>query len=72
MQRIGLQLRATLENITRLRAEGEDFRWYLKVRAAGAGIAAFSLKTAGRGAARQGTGTEGLPLCVSHLSPLAR
>lgn len=32
MQRIGLQLRATLENITRLRAEGEDFRWYLKVR----------------------------------------
>uniref|UniRef100_A0A8D0F6H8 CXXC motif containing zinc binding protein n=1 Tax=Strix occidentalis caurina TaxID=311401 RepID=A0A8D0F6H8_STROC len=32
MGRIGLQLRATLENITRLRAEGEDFRWYLKVR----------------------------------------
>ncbi|NXK98600.1 CA123 protein, partial [Formicarius rufipectus] len=32
LQRIGLQLRATLENITRLRAEGQDFRWYLKVR----------------------------------------
>ncbi|XP_025942484.1 UPF0587 protein C1orf123 homolog isoform X3 [Apteryx rowi] len=30
MGRVGLQLRATLENITRLRAEGEDFRWYLK------------------------------------------
>ncbi|XP_009285657.1 PREDICTED: UPF0587 protein C1orf123 homolog isoform X1 [Aptenodytes forsteri] len=32
MGRIGLQLRATLENITRLRAEGEDFRWYLKLK----------------------------------------
>ena len=50
MQRIGLQLRATLENITRLRAEGEDFRWYLKVRRAGA--AAAGSWGAGKGRAR--------------------
>lgn len=31
MQKIGLQLKATLENITNLRPVGEDFRWYLKV-----------------------------------------
>uniref|UniRef100_A0A8C2TLU6 CXXC motif containing zinc binding protein n=1 Tax=Coturnix japonica TaxID=93934 RepID=A0A8C2TLU6_COTJA len=37
MQRIGLQLRATLENITRLRAEGEDFRWYLKLKCGNCG-----------------------------------
>ncbi|NWI58270.1 CA123 protein, partial [Calyptomena viridis] len=37
LQRIGLQLRATLENITRLRAEGQDFRWYLKVRSGAGG-----------------------------------
>ncbi|KAF4797203.1 hypothetical protein TURU_077184 [Turdus rufiventris] len=36
-QRIGLQLRATLENITRLRAEGEDFRWYLKLKCGNCG-----------------------------------
>ncbi|CAN0272513.1 unnamed protein product [Bubo scandiacus] len=35
--RIGLQLRATLENITRLRAEGEDFRWYLKLKCGNCG-----------------------------------
>ncbi|KFV74519.1 UPF0587 protein C1orf123, partial [Dryobates pubescens] len=37
LQRIGLQLRATLENITRLRAEGEDFRWYLKLKCGNCG-----------------------------------
>ncbi|XP_064575463.1 CXXC motif containing zinc binding protein isoform X3 [Zonotrichia leucophrys gambelii] len=37
MGRIGLQLRATLENITRLRAEGEDFRWYLKLKCGNCG-----------------------------------
>ena len=31
LQRIGLQLKATLENITCLRPWEEDFRWYLKV-----------------------------------------
>lgn len=28
--RIGLQIKANLENVTNLRAEGADFRWYLK------------------------------------------
>uniref|UniRef100_A0A8B9NYG9 CXXC motif containing zinc binding protein n=6 Tax=Aves TaxID=8782 RepID=A0A8B9NYG9_APTOW len=37
LQRVGLQLRATLENITRLRAEGEDFRWYLKLKCGNCG-----------------------------------
>ncbi|KFO96441.1 UPF0587 protein C1orf123, partial [Calypte anna] len=37
LQKIGLQLRATLENITRLRAEGEDFRWYLKLKCGNCG-----------------------------------
>ncbi|XP_058698700.1 CXXC motif containing zinc binding protein isoform X3 [Poecile atricapillus] len=37
MGRIGLQLRATLENITRLRAEGQDFRWYLKLKCGNCG-----------------------------------
>merc|ERR1712193_586916 len=32
MVKIELQLKATLENVTSLRAEGEDFRWYLKVK----------------------------------------
>ncbi|TRZ20080.1 hypothetical protein HGM15179_007061 [Zosterops borbonicus] len=36
-RRIGLQLRATLENITRLRAEGQDFRWYLKLKCGNCG-----------------------------------
>ncbi|KFO58615.1 UPF0587 protein C1orf123, partial [Corvus brachyrhynchos] len=31
------QLRATLENITRLRAEGQDFRWYLKLKCGNCG-----------------------------------
>lgn len=29
-QKIALQLKATLENVTNLRPVGEDFRWYLK------------------------------------------
>ncbi|XP_014794847.1 PREDICTED: UPF0587 protein C1orf123 homolog isoform X1 [Calidris pugnax] len=37
MGRIGLQLRATLENITGLRAAGEDFRWYLKLKCGNCG-----------------------------------
>lgn len=32
LQKIALQLKATLENVTNLRPVGEDFRWYLKVR----------------------------------------
>ncbi|KGL92932.1 UPF0587 protein C1orf123, partial [Charadrius vociferus] len=37
LQKIGLQLRATLENITGLRAAGEDFRWYLKLKCGNCG-----------------------------------
>lgn len=36
-QKIALQLKATLENVTNLRPVGEDFRWYLKVRLQGRG-----------------------------------
>lgn len=36
-QKIALQLKATLENVTNLRPVGEDFRWYLKVRLEGPG-----------------------------------
>jgi len=32
MVKIELQLRATLENLTSLKADGEDFRWYMKVK----------------------------------------
>lgn len=32
MVKIGLQLRAQLENITKLQTESEDFRWYLKLK----------------------------------------
>nr|CAG4643606.1 EOG090X0HQJ [Ilyocryptus agilis] len=32
MVKIGLQLKASLENVTKLRSEGDDFRWYLKVK----------------------------------------
>ena len=32
MVKIELQLKATLENLTNLKADGEDFRWYLKVK----------------------------------------
>lgn len=31
LQKIALQFKAQLDNITALRPEGEDFRWYLKV-----------------------------------------
>nr|CAG4651458.1 EOG090X0HQJ [Simocephalus serrulatus] len=32
MVKIGLKFKATLENLTNLRPDGEDFRWYLKVK----------------------------------------
>ncbi|XP_020892280.1 UPF0587 protein v1g245604 [Exaiptasia diaphana] len=32
MVRISLQFKANLENITNIRPEGDDFRWYLKVK----------------------------------------
>ncbi|XP_070562924.1 CXXC motif containing zinc binding protein-like [Ptychodera flava] len=32
MVKIGLQIRANLENVTNLQPEGEDFRWYLKLK----------------------------------------
>lgn len=32
MVKIGLQLSAQLENLTNLKAEGDDFRWYLKLK----------------------------------------
>nr|CAG4639653.1 EOG090X0HQJ [Daphnia magna] len=32
MVKIGLKIRARLENVTKLRADGDDFRWYLKVK----------------------------------------
>lgn len=31
LQKIALQIKANLENVTNLLPEGEDFRWYLKV-----------------------------------------
>ncbi|CAM2119051.1 CXXC motif containing zinc binding protein [Caretta caretta] len=37
MGKIGLQLKATLENITNLRPVGEDFRWYLKMKCGNCG-----------------------------------
>ena len=37
MVKIGLQIRAQLENITKLKADGEDFRWYLKLKCVGCG-----------------------------------
>lgn len=32
LQKFGLQLKATLENVTNVRPVGDDFRWYLKVK----------------------------------------
>jgi hypothetical protein len=32
LQKIGLQLKANLENVTNLTPTGDDFRWYIKVR----------------------------------------
>ena len=29
---VALQINAQMENVTNLRADGEDFRWYMKVR----------------------------------------
>jgi len=37
MVKIGLQLKADFENIVNLVAEGEDFRWYLKLKCLGCG-----------------------------------
>ena len=37
MVKIGLQLKAFLENVTGLIPEGEDFRWYLKLKCANCG-----------------------------------
>ncbi|XP_035655262.1 CXXC motif containing zinc binding protein isoform X1 [Oncorhynchus keta] len=37
MVKIGLQFKATLENITNVRPEGEDFRWFLKLKCANCG-----------------------------------
>lgn len=32
MVKIGLQIKANLENLTKLRPEGNDFRWYFKLK----------------------------------------
>eukprot|EP00057_Strongylocentrotus_purpuratus_P033029 XP_789853.1 PREDICTED: UPF0587 protein C1orf123 homolog [Strongylocentrotus purpuratus] len=32
MVRIGLQIKANLENVTNLGPDGDDFRWYLKIK----------------------------------------
>jgi ribosomal protein S27E len=37
MVKIGLQIKCQLENVTDLKAEGEDFRWYLKLKCANCG-----------------------------------
>eukprot|EP00088_Acartia_fossae_P017681 TRINITY_DN2009_c0_g1_i3.p1 TRINITY_DN2009_c0_g1~~TRINITY_DN2009_c0_g1_i3.p1 ORF type:complete len:185 (-),score=32.01 TRINITY_DN2009_c0_g1_i3:202-726(-) len=37
MVKIGLQIKAFLENVSDLEAEGEDFRWYLKFKCANCG-----------------------------------
>jgi hypothetical protein len=37
MVKIGLQIKAILENVTDLEGEGEDFRWYLKFKCANCG-----------------------------------
>nr|XP_020843468.1 UPF0587 protein C1orf123 homolog isoform X3 [Phascolarctos cinereus] len=37
MGKIGLQLKATLENVTHLRPVGDDFRWYLKMKCGNCG-----------------------------------
>lgn len=31
MVKFGLRFKATLENVTKVRPEGDDFRWFLKV-----------------------------------------
>uniref|UniRef100_A0A674CUK9 CXXC motif containing zinc binding protein n=1 Tax=Salmo trutta TaxID=8032 RepID=A0A674CUK9_SALTR len=37
MVKIGLQFKATLENVTNVRPVGEDFRWFLKLKCANCG-----------------------------------
>ena len=37
MVKIGLQLRAQLENVTNLKPEDDEFRWYLKLKCIGCG-----------------------------------
>jgi len=37
MVKIGLQIRAFLESVSELEAEGEDFRWYMKMKCANCG-----------------------------------
>ncbi|XP_029650128.1 CXXC motif containing zinc binding protein [Octopus sinensis] len=37
MGKIALQFKATLENITNICTEGDDFRWYMKVKCANCG-----------------------------------
>ena len=37
MVKIGLQIRAQLENVTNLKPEGDDFRWYMKLKCVGCG-----------------------------------
>ncbi|ELT99147.1 hypothetical protein CAPTEDRAFT_183158 [Capitella teleta] len=37
MVKIGLQLKAQLEKITNLRPEGDDFRWYMKLKCVNCG-----------------------------------
>ena len=37
MVKIGLQIKAQLENATNLSAAGEDFRWYFKTKCASCG-----------------------------------
>jgi hypothetical protein len=37
MGKIGLQIRANLENVTDLKPEGEDFRWYFKLKCTSCG-----------------------------------
>ena len=40
MVKIGLQIKAQMESCTGLEPEGEDFRWYLKLRCGNCGDAA--------------------------------
>ncbi|XP_061694266.1 CXXC motif containing zinc binding protein isoform X4 [Syngnathoides biaculeatus] len=37
MVKFGLQFKATLENVTNVRPEGEDFRWFLKLKCGNCG-----------------------------------
>ncbi|XP_038067914.1 CXXC motif containing zinc binding protein-like [Patiria miniata] len=37
MVRIGLQIRAQVENVTNIRPDGDDFRWYVKIKCSNCG-----------------------------------